>query len=109
MAPISRNARLQHFSWPVLEDLVFCGERWPRLAELAAQVLVEQQVATPAVPIDPALEALIPFRGQPPGGAPAGAVAFLLVACARTRHQHSAEHRAGQAADDDPSAAGHDG
>jgi hypothetical protein len=61
MAPISRKAQLQQFSCQVLEDLVFCGERWPRLAELAAQVLVEQQAAAPAMPVDPELEALIPF------------------------------------------------
>ena len=61
MASLSRKARLQQFSWQVLEDLVFCGERWPRLAELAAQVLFEQQAAAPAVPVDPALEALLPF------------------------------------------------
>jgi hypothetical protein len=61
MASLSRKARLQQFSWQVLEDLVFCGERWPRLAELAAQGLFEQQSARPAVPADPALEALIPF------------------------------------------------
>ena len=61
MAPISRKAQLQQFSCQVLEDLVFCGERWPRLAELAAQVLVEQQAAAPAMPVDPAIEALIPF------------------------------------------------
>jgi hypothetical protein len=61
MASLSRKAQLQQFSWQVLEDLVFCSERWPRLAELAAQVLFEQQAAAPAMPIDPALEALIPF------------------------------------------------
>jgi len=61
MASLSRKAQLQQFSCQLLEDLVFCGERWPRLAELAAQVLFEQQSARPAMPIDPALEALIPF------------------------------------------------
>jgi hypothetical protein len=61
MASLSRKAQLQQFSWQVLEDLVFCGERWPRLAELAAQVLFEQQAAAPATPVDPALEALLPF------------------------------------------------
>ena len=61
MAPLSRKAQLQQFSWQVLDDLAFCSGRWPRLSELAAQVLFEQQVARPAVPIDPALEALIPF------------------------------------------------
>ena len=61
MAPISRKAQLQQFSWQVLEDLVFCGERWPRLAELAAQVLFEQQAAAPAMPVDPELEAVLPY------------------------------------------------
>ena len=61
MASLSRKAQLQQFSWQVLEDLVFCGERWPRLAELAAQVLVEQQAAAPAMPVDPELEALVPY------------------------------------------------
>jgi hypothetical protein len=61
MASLSRKAQLQPFSWQVVEDLVFCGERWPRLAELAAQVLVEQQAAAPAMPVDPAIEALIAF------------------------------------------------
>ena len=61
MASLSRKAQLQQFSWQVLEDLVFCGERWPRLAELAAQVLFEQQAAAPVVRADPALEALLPF------------------------------------------------
>ena len=61
MAPLSRKAQLQQLSWQVLEDLAFCSERWPRLAELAAQVLFEQQAAAPAVPIDPELEALLPF------------------------------------------------
>ena len=61
MASLSRKAQLQQFSWQLLDDLVFCGERWPRLAELAAQVLFEQQAAAPAMPVDPALEALLPF------------------------------------------------
>jgi hypothetical protein len=61
MASLSRKIKLQQFFWQVLEDLVFCGERWPRLAELAAQVLFEQQAAAPAMPVDPELEALIPF------------------------------------------------
>ena len=61
MASLSRKAQLQQFSWQVLEDLVFCGERCPRLAELAAQLLFEQQAAAPALPVDPALEALLPF------------------------------------------------
>jgi hypothetical protein len=61
MASQSRKSRLQQFSWQVLEDLAFCNERWPRLSELAAQVLFEQQTARPAEPVDPALEALIPF------------------------------------------------
>jgi hypothetical protein len=45
----------------VLEDLAFCSGRWPRLAELAAQVLFERQAAAPAVPVDPELEALLPY------------------------------------------------
>jgi hypothetical protein len=61
MASLSRKARLQQFSCQLLEDLVFCGERWPRLAELAAQVLFEQQAAAPAMPVDPELEALLPY------------------------------------------------
>jgi len=61
MASLSRKAQLQQFSWQVLEDLVFCSARWPRLSDLAAQVLVEQQAAAPAMPVDPELEALIPF------------------------------------------------
>jgi hypothetical protein len=61
MASLSRKIKLQQFFWQVLEDLVFCGERWPRLAELAAQVLFERQSAAPAMPVDPELEALIPF------------------------------------------------
>ncbi len=61
MASLSRKSQLQQLSWQVLEDLVFCGERWPRLAELAAQVLFEQQAAAPAMPVNPALEALLPY------------------------------------------------
>jgi hypothetical protein len=61
MASLSRKARLQQFCWQVLEDLAFCSARWPRLAELAAQLLFEQQSARLAVPVDPELEALIPF------------------------------------------------
>ena len=61
MAPLSLKAQLQQFTWQVLEDLAFCSQRWPRLAELAAQVLFEQQAAAPAVPVDPELEALLPF------------------------------------------------
>jgi hypothetical protein len=61
MASLSRKDQLQQFSWQVLDDLAFCSGRWPRLAELAAQVLFEQQAAAPAMPVDPAIEALIPF------------------------------------------------
>jgi hypothetical protein len=61
MAPLSRKARLQQFSWQVLDDLAFCRERYPRLAELAAQLLFEQQAAQPLAQFDPALEALVPF------------------------------------------------
>jgi hypothetical protein len=61
MAPLSRKARLQQFSWQVLEDLAFCSGRWPRLSALAAQVLFEQQAAQPLAPVDPDLEALLPY------------------------------------------------
>jgi hypothetical protein len=61
MASLSRKAQLQQFSWQVLDDLASCSGRWPRLSELAAQVLFEQQAAAPAMPVDPAIEALIPF------------------------------------------------
>ena len=61
MAPLSRKARLQQFSWQVLEDLAFCSGRWPRLSALAAQVLFERQAARPLAQVDPALEALVPF------------------------------------------------
>ena len=61
MASLSRKARLQQCCWELLDDLAFCRERYPRLAELAVQVLFEQQAAQPLVAIDPALEALIPF------------------------------------------------
>jgi hypothetical protein len=45
----------------VLDDLAFCTQRYPRLAELAAQVLVEQQCVLPGVQVDPGLEALVPY------------------------------------------------
>ena len=61
MASLSRKAQLQQFSWQVLDDLAFCSGRWPRLSELAARVLFKQQAAAPAMPVDPAIEALIPF------------------------------------------------
>ena len=61
MASLSRKARLQQFSWQVLDELALCSERYPRLAELAAQLLFEQQAVQPLAPVDPALEALIPF------------------------------------------------
>ena len=61
MASLSRKARLQQCCWELLDDLAFCRERYPRLAELAAQVLFEQQSAQPLAPVDPALEPLIPF------------------------------------------------
>jgi hypothetical protein len=61
MASLSRKARLQQFSWQVLDDLAFCSERYPRLAELAAQLLFERQAARPVAPVDPGLEALVPF------------------------------------------------
>ena len=61
MASLSRKARLQQCCWELLDDLAFCSERYPRLAELAAEVLFEQQSAAPAMPVDPALEALVPL------------------------------------------------
>ena len=61
MASLSRKARMQQCCWELLDDLAFCGERYPRLAELAAQLLFEPQAAQPLAPVDPALEALIPF------------------------------------------------
>ncbi len=41
MALLSRKSALQQCSWQVLDDLAFCTQRYPRLAELAAQVLLE--------------------------------------------------------------------
>ena len=61
MASRSRKARLQQCCWELLDDLAFCRKRYPRLAELAAEVLFEQQSLAPAMPVDPALEALVPF------------------------------------------------
>jgi hypothetical protein len=61
MAPLSRKAQLQQFSWQVLEDLAFCSERYPRVAELAAQVLVEWQLAAPAAEADAQLLVLLPY------------------------------------------------
>ena len=61
MASLSRKARLQQCCWELLDDLAFCRERYPRLAELAAQVLFERQAARPLAQVDPALEALVPF------------------------------------------------
>ena len=61
MASLSRKARLQQCCWELLDDLALCSERYPRLAELAAQLLFEQQAAQPLVVVDPALEGLIPF------------------------------------------------
>ncbi|QPN70736.1 hypothetical protein [Synechococcus sp. CBW1108] len=45
----------------MLEDLDFGSARWSRVSELAAQVLFDQQAAAPAMPVDPVIEALIPF------------------------------------------------
>jgi len=59
MAALSHTSRLQQLSWQSLEELAFCS-RTPRLAALAAQVLFERQLITPAT-TDPRLEALIPF------------------------------------------------
>ena len=61
MASLSRKARLQQCCWELLDDLAFCRERYPRLAELAAKVLFEQQAAAPAVALSPEVQALIPF------------------------------------------------
>lgn len=61
MAFLSRKIRLQQCSWQLLEDLVFCGKRHRRLAELAAVVLFEQQCQIPPAPADPELEALLPY------------------------------------------------
>ena len=61
MASLSRKARLQQCCWELLDELAFCSERYPRLSELAAQVLFEQQAAQRPVPVDPALEAVLPF------------------------------------------------
>ena len=51
MALLSRKSALKQSSWQVLDDLAFCTQRYPRLAELAAQVLVEQQCTLPGVPV----------------------------------------------------------
>ena len=61
MALLSRKSSLQQCCWELLDDLAFCSERYPRLAELAAQLLFEQQSAAPAVALSPEVEALIPF------------------------------------------------
>jgi len=61
MGSLSRKARLQQCCWELLDNLAFWRERYRRLAELAAQVLFEQQSAQPLVAVDPVLEALIPF------------------------------------------------
>ena len=61
MALLSRKSALQQCSSQLLDDLAFCSQRYPRLAELAAQVLFERQCARPGVPADPGLEALVPF------------------------------------------------
>ena len=59
MASLPRKSRLQ-CCWQLLEDLAFSSGRWPRLSALAAQVLFEQQLAVPAMPIDPELDGLLP-------------------------------------------------
>jgi hypothetical protein len=61
MASLSRKARLQQCCSELLEDLAFCNQRYPRLSELAAQVLFEQQRLNPPMAVSPGLEALIPF------------------------------------------------
>jgi len=61
MASLSRKIRLQQCSWQLLEDLAFCGERTRRLADLAAEVLFEQQCQRPVPLADPELEVLLPW------------------------------------------------
>lgn len=61
MASLSRIARLQRCCWELIEDLAFCRERSPPLAELAAQVLFERQSALPGMPGDPDVEWLLPL------------------------------------------------
>lgn len=61
MASLSRQAHLQQCCWELLDNLAFWRERYRWLAELAAQVLFEQQSAQPLVAVDPSSEALIPF------------------------------------------------
>lgn len=58
MACLPRKSRLQQCCWQLLEDLAFCSG--PRLSALAAQVLFEQQLAVPAMPINPELDGLLP-------------------------------------------------
>jgi len=55
MASLSRKSRLQQCCWELVDDLTFCCERYPRLAELAAEVLFEQQAAQPLAPVEPAI------------------------------------------------------
>ena len=55
MASHSRKIQLQRLSAALLEALAFC-ERTPRQAELAAQVLFEQQLIAPAAPCPAWLE-----------------------------------------------------
>jgi hypothetical protein len=61
MASLSRKARLLQCCSELLEDLAFCSQRYPRLSELAALVLFEQQRLNPPMAVSPALEALILF------------------------------------------------
>ncbi|MCS5699491.1 hypothetical protein NZK32_10620 [Cyanobium sp. FGCU-52] len=61
MASLYRKARLQPCCSELLEDLAFCSERYPRLAELAAQGLFEQQQVKPPMAVSLVLEALIPL------------------------------------------------
>ncbi len=42
MAFRSRKSALQQCSWQVLDDLAFCTQRYPRLTELASQVVEHQ-------------------------------------------------------------------
>jgi hypothetical protein len=60
--------------------MVFRSVRWPRLAELAAQVLFEQQAAAPAMPVDPELEALFPFEASVRAGLPRGPLVLVAAA-----------------------------
>ncbi len=53
MASLSRKARMQRYSWPLLEDLAFCSVLIPRLADLPAQVRFQEKSALPSAPVNP--------------------------------------------------------